>query len=103
VKKASIEAAAAVIAHLGSFLDSGDIESCVGETFLERLNNDGSRVTALRAIEKVISSDANLNNVREVILAQTSPLVSKNSGIVKVTTLQALNAVVKKYGSKLGA
>lgn len=79
------------------------MDKCVGQIIVDRLNNDSSRIYALRGIEIVINSSANLDNVREVVLSAVIPLVKKTMSDVKKTTLQVLKAFVVRYQTEVSS
>jgi cullin-associated NEDD8-dissociated protein 1 len=103
VKSGSILACSKYVAVLHAQLDQGKMDKCVGQIIVDRLNNDSSRIYALRGIEIVINSSANLDNVREVVLSAVIPLVKKTMSDVKKTTLQVLKAFVVRYQTEVSS
>lgn len=96
----AIFAVSHILSNCHEALSKGEIATNIS-ILIEKLKNDLKRVTALRALNKVIASKCGLNLYTEGIVNAVTPLLQKSDTAVKVNTLEVLNNFVLKYGKSI--
>jgi len=101
VKERAISCMGQVVAHLGDSLQT-ELASCL-PIFLERLRNEITRLTAVKALIAIASSPLRID--LRCILADSLPVLSsflrKNQRALKLSTLVLLDTLVKNYPGSL--
>lgn len=97
VKERAISCMAHIVSHLGDQL-GGDLQSTL-QIFLERLKNEITRLTAVKALSIVATSSLKID--LKSILTEGIPILAsflrKNQRALRLNTLTALNIMVTKY------
>jgi len=97
VKERAISCMGQIVAHLGDSLQQ-DLASCL-PIFLDRLKNEITRLTAVKALTAIASSPLRID--LRCILADSFPVLSaflrKNQRALKLATLSLLDTLVKNY------
>ena len=92
-----------IVAHLGDSLQ-GHLDSCL-PIFLDRLKNEITRLTAVKALILVASSPLRID--LKCILHDRLPVLSsflrKNQRSLKLSSLSLLDTLVKNYSPSLRA
>lgn len=97
VKENAITAMATLLAHLGGYLQS-EWPVCI-PIFLERLKNEITRLTAVKALNLMASSqivDLDLRSVLPEAIPVLSSFLRKNQRALKLATLSLLDTLVKR-------
>jgi len=98
VKENAITTMATLLAHLGTYLQS-EWPTCI-PIFLERLKNEITRLTAVKALNLMASSQIVDLDLR-VVLGDAIPVLAsflrKNQRALKLATLSLLDTLVKRY------
>jgi len=101
VKERAISCMGQVVAHLGDSLQA-ELTSCL-PIFLERLRNEITRLTAVKALIAIASSPLRID--LRCILSDSLPVLSsflrKNQRALKLSTLVLLDTLVKNYHGSL--
>jgi len=101
VKERAISCMGQVVAHLGDSLQA-ELSSCL-PIFLERLRNEITRLTAVKALIAIASSPLRID--LRCILKDSLPVLSsflrKNQRALKLSTLVLLDTLVKNYPGSL--
>ncbi|NXS61534.1 CAND1 protein, partial [Brachypteracias leptosomus] len=101
VKERAISCMAQIIYHLGDHL-STDLQPTL-KIFLERLKNEITRLTTVKALTLVASSPLKID--LRPILGEGFPILAsflrKNQRALKLSTLTALDILVRNYSSSL--
>jgi len=101
VKERAISCMGQVVAHLGDSLQP-ELGNCL-PIFLERLKNEITRLTAVKALIAIASSPLRID--LRCILADSLPVLSsflrKNQRALKLSTLMLLDTLVKNYSGAL--
>jgi len=101
VKERVISCMGQVVAHLGDSLQA-ELSSCL-PIFLERLRNEITRLTAVKALIAIASSPLRID--LRCILKDSLPVLSsflrKNQRALKLSTLVLLDTLVKNYPGSL--
>merc|ERR1719370_2843653 len=101
VKERAISCMGQVVAHLGDSLQA-ELSSCL-PIFLERLRNEITRLTAVKALIAIASSPPRID--LRCILKDSLPVLSsflrKNQRALKLSTLVLLDTLVKNYPGSL--
>merc|ERR1719334_2659572 len=101
VKERAISCMGQVVAHLGDSLQP-ELSSCL-PIFLERLRNEITRLTAVKALIAIASSPLRID--LRCILKDSLPVLSsflrKNQRALKLSTLVLLDTLVKNYPGSL--
>jgi len=101
VKERAISCMGQIVAHLGDSLQH-QLASCL-PIFLDRLKNEITRLTAVKALILVAASKLRID--LRVILTDSLPVLSsflrKNQRALKLSSLQLLDLLVKNYSSSL--
>lgn len=100
VKDASISCAAAAVAVLGDALE-GDTEKVLG-ILLDRLKNDMTRLTAVRAFGTIAKTPLplDLSPIVPQALAELTTFLRKANRQLRLASLSALTALVARGGSR---
>ena len=101
MKERAISCMGQIVAHLGDSLQQ-ELGSCL-PIFLERLKNEITRLTAVKALISIASSPLRID--LRCILSDTMPVLTsflrKNQRALKLsTTLLLLDTRVKNYSTK---
>lgn len=97
VKENAITTMATLLAHLGSFIQSEWIV-CI-PIFLDRLKNEITRLTAVKALNLMASSkivDLDLSSVLGEAIPILASFLRKNHRALKLATLSLLDTLVKR-------
>merc|ERR1719232_1448318 len=101
VKERAISCMGQIVAHLGDSLQQ-ELGSCL-PIFLERLKNEITRLTAVKALISIASSPLRID--LRCILSDSMPVLSsflrKNQRALKLSTLVLLDTMVKNYSTSL--
>jgi len=101
VKERAISCMGQIVAHLGDSLQQ-QLGSCL-PIFLDRLKNEITRLTAVKALILVASSPLKID--LRCILIESLPVLSsflrKNQRALKLSSLQLLDTLVKNYSANL--
>ncbi|NXN92906.1 CAND1 protein, partial [Rhinopomastus cyanomelas] len=101
VKERAISCMGQVVYSLGDHL-SADLQPTL-QIFLERLRNEITRLTTVKALTLIASSPLNID--LRSILGEGFPILAsflrKNQRALKLSTLAALDVLVKNYGDSL--
>jgi len=101
VKERAISCMGQIVAHLGDSLQQ-ELSHCL-PIFLERLKNEITRLTAVKALAAIASSPLRID--LRIILTDSLPVLSsflrKNQRSLKLSTLVLLDTLVKNYSSSL--
>jgi cullin-associated NEDD8-dissociated protein 1 len=99
VKERAIACMGQIVANLGDNLQA-ELKECL-PIFLERLKNEITRLTTVKALTLIAQSPLNID-IR-FILEEGFPILAsflrKNQRALKLSTLQCLDVVVKNYGN----
>ncbi|XP_055935598.1 cullin-associated NEDD8-dissociated protein 1-like [Argiope bruennichi] len=97
VKERAISCMGQIICNLGDYLDS-ELQTCL-PIFLDRLRNEITRLTTVKALTKVAGSPLKIN--LRPILGEAMPILAsflrKNHRALKLSTLTLLDTLVKNY------
>jgi len=100
VKETAITAMATLLGHLGFYIEN-EWPTCI-PIFLDRLKNEITRLTAVKALNLMASSELVALDMRGV-LAEAIPILSsflrKNQRALKLATLSLLDTLVRRYGA----
>ena len=103
MKERAISCMGQIVAHLGDSLQ-GHLGSCL-PIFLDRLKNEITRLTAVKALILVASSPLRID--LKCILHDRLPVLSsflrKNQRSLKLSSLSLLDTLVKNYSPSLRA
>ncbi|KAK3749091.1 hypothetical protein RRG08_034063 [Elysia crispata] len=103
VKERAIACMGQIIANLGDCLQS-ELKECL-PIFLERLKNEITRLTTVKALTLIAQSPLNID-IR-FILEEGFPILAsflrKNQRALKLSTLQCLDVVVRNYSGAINA
>jgi len=99
VKEAAILCAAAVVANLGNEL--GDELAGALRTLSDRLSNEITRLTAVRAIRQIAASSLriDLSSVLREVTENLALFLRKSHRKLKQASLTALEVIVRNYGT----
>jgi cullin-associated NEDD8-dissociated protein 1 len=99
VKEAAILCASAIIASLGN--DLADELPGALKTLSERLNNEITRLTAVRAIRQIASSSLgiDLSSILREVTENLALFLRKSHRKLKQASLTALEVLVRNYGT----
>ena len=101
VKERAISCMGQIIAHLGDQLKK-DLPSCL-PIFLERLKNEITRLTAVKALISIAKSPLKID--LKAILADSLPILAgflrKNQRALKLSSLALLDTLVKNYSGQI--
>ncbi|XP_071441523.1 cullin-associated NEDD8-dissociated protein 1 [Hetaerina americana] len=101
VKERAISCMGQIICNLGDYLQA-KLHTCL-PIFLDRLRNEITRLTTVKALTKVAGSPLHID--LSPILAEAVPILGsflrKNQRALKLSTLTLLDTLVKNYGSAL--
>ncbi|KAG8232409.1 hypothetical protein J437_LFUL013981 [Ladona fulva] len=101
VKERAISCMGQIICNLGDCLQ-GELHTCL-PIFLDRLRNEITRLTTVKALTKVAGSPLHIDLTP--ILAEAVPILGsflrKNQRALKLSTLTLLDTLVKNYASAL--
>ena len=90
-----------IIAHLGDQLKT-ELMHCL-PIFLDRLKNEITRLTAVKALISIAKSDLKIE--LKPILAESMPILAgflrKNQRALKMSSLTLLDTVVKNYSAQI--
>jgi len=98
VKENAITTMATLLAHLGGYIQA-EWQACI-PIFLERLKNEITRLTAVKALNLIASSqivDLDLRSVLGEAIPVLSSFLRKNQRALKLATLNLLDTLVKRY------
>ena len=98
VKENAISTMAALLAYLGGYLQD-QLPICI-PIFLERLKNEITRLTAVKALNLMASSkvvNLDLRGVLPEAVPVLSSFLRKNQRALKLATLALLDTIVKRY------
>ncbi|XP_066158775.1 cullin-associated NEDD8-dissociated protein 1 isoform X1 [Euwallacea fornicatus] len=100
VKEKAISTMGQVICNLGDQL-KGELPYCL-PLFLDRLKNEITRLTAVKALKKIASSPL---GIELPILPEAMPILAlflrKNQRALKLSTLQLIDCLTKNYHKKM--
>jgi len=103
VKERSISCMGQMLCNMGDVLSS-ELDNCL-PIFLDRLKNEITRLTAVKALTLIAGSPLKINLQR--ILADATPLLAtflrKNHRGLKLSTLTCLDILVINYGEKMAS
>lgn len=97
VKENAITTMATLLAHLGGYIQS-EWDTCI-PIFLERLKNEITRLTAVKALNLIAASDIVMLDLRPVLkdaIPVLSSFLRKNQRALKLATLSLLDTLVKR-------
>ncbi|XP_046445430.1 cullin-associated NEDD8-dissociated protein 1-like [Daphnia pulex] len=101
VKECSISCMGFIVSHLGDHL-ADKLMVCL-PIFLDRLRNEISRLTTVKALTKIASSPLHINI--SPLLPEALPILAgflrKNQRALKLTTLALLDPIVNSYSAAL--
>jgi len=101
VKERAISCMGQIVAHLGDSLQQ-ELAKCL-PIFLERLKNEITRLTAVKALISIASSPLRID--LRCILSDSMPVLSsflrKNQRALKLSTLLLLDTMVKNYSTSI--
>jgi len=101
VKERAISCMGQIIAHLGDQLKT-ELMHCL-PIFLDRLKNEITRLTAVKALISIAKSDLKIE--LKPILAESMPILAgflrKNQRALKMSSLTLLDTVVKNYSTQI--
>ncbi|XP_076457085.1 cullin-associated NEDD8-dissociated protein 1-like [Babylonia areolata] len=101
VKERAISCMGQIVSHLGDSLQP-ELSECL-PLFLERLKNEITRLTTVKALTMIASSPLKVD-IRPILTEGVPILASflrKNQRALKLSTLQCLDVLVQNYGSSL--
>lgn len=102
VKERAIACMGQIIAHLGDHLQ-GELATCL-PIFLDRLRNEITRLTTVKALTKVAASPLRID--LRPILSDALPVLAsflrKNQRALKLATLTLLDTLVTNYSNAIG-
>lgn len=75
VKRSSIEASGSIISHLHASLEKSKVDKCININLIEKLDNEGSRVQSLKALESIIKSSYDLSASLPKIIGAILPFI----------------------------
>jgi len=103
IKKASIDAMAMILASHGDILDKKCEDSL--KILQQRLSNEVTRVSAMRAISKIANSEVkvDLTSIVSKSIQLLSGFLRQISKGVKSQTMLCLNSLVRTHGKKISA
>ncbi|KAK3087101.1 hypothetical protein FSP39_001721 [Pinctada imbricata] len=103
VKERAISCMGQIIRNLGDCLSS-ELRECL-PIFLERLKNEITRLTAVKAVTMIAGSPLKID--LKPILVEGIPILAsflrKNQRALKLSTLTCLDVLVKSYGTSLSS
>ncbi|XP_065063149.1 cullin-associated NEDD8-dissociated protein 1-like [Rhopilema esculentum] len=103
VKERSIHCMGQILCNMGDVLTS-ELGNCL-PIFLDRLRNEITRLTAVKAVTSIAGSPLKIN--LQIILPEATPLLAtflrKNHRALKLSTLTCLDTLVKNYGKLMAA
>ncbi|XP_040569539.1 cullin-associated NEDD8-dissociated protein 1 [Lepeophtheirus salmonis] len=103
VKERAISCMGQILAHLGDHLRN-ELPSCL-PIFAERLNNEITRLTAVKALTKIANSPLRIDI--SPILSNSLPTLAsflrKNQRALKLSALTLLDTVVRNYSTSINA
>jgi len=97
VKESAITTMATLLAHLGGYIQS-EWPHCI-PIFLERLKNEITRLTAVKALNLMASSqlvDLDLRSVLKEAIPVLSSFLRKNQRALKLATLTLLDTLLRR-------
>jgi len=101
VKERAISCMGQIICNLGDYLQ-GELHTCL-PIFLDRLRNEITRLTTVKALTKVAGSPLRID--LRPILGEAVPILGsflrKNQRALKLSTLTLLDTLVRNYSSAL--
>jgi len=101
VKERAISCMGQIVAHLGDQLKS-ELANCL-PIFLDRLKNEITRLTAVKALISIAKSDLKIE--LKPILAESMPILAgflrKNQRALKMSSLTLLDTLVKNYSAQI--
>lgn len=98
VKETAITTMATLLAHLGAYIQN-EWGTCI-PIFLERLKNEITRLTAVKAMNLMASSqlvNLDLTQVLGEAVAVLASFLRKNQRALKLATLNLLDTLLKRY------
>eukprot|EP00195_Chlamydomonas_chlamydogama_P007020 CAMPEP_0202892974 /NCGR_PEP_ID=MMETSP1392-20130828/2632_1 /ASSEMBLY_ACC=CAM_ASM_000868 /TAXON_ID=225041 /ORGANISM="Chlamydomonas chlamydogama, Strain SAG 11-48b" /LENGTH=1235 /DNA_ID=CAMNT_0049577131 /DNA_START=157 /DNA_END=3864 /DNA_ORIENTATION=- len=103
VKECAILGMSTVVAQLGGELSS-EVPPVL-KVLLERLRNEITRLAAVKAFSAICRSprEVDLSSVLDAVLAELTSFLRKANRALRQASLQALEAVTSKYGSRYEA
>ena len=103
VKERAIGCMGQIVATLGDLL-AGELANCL-PIFYERLKNEITRLTAVKALVRIASSELkiDLRPILEASLDVLATFLRKNQRALKLSTLTLLNILVCNYASAISA
>jgi len=102
VKERAIGCMGQIVATLGGDLLASELPNCL-PIFYERLRNEITRLTAVKALVRIASSDLkiDLRPILEPSLAVLATFLRKNQRALKLSTLTLLNILVCNYSGAI--
>ena len=101
VKERAISCMGQIVSNMGDALGS-ELNNCL-PIFLERLKNEITRLTAVKAVTMIAASPLKIN--LNPILSECVPILAsflrKNHRALRLSTLQCLDVLVRNYGSNM--
>merc|ERR1719232_1408303 len=101
VKERAISCMGYIVAHLGDHLKS-ELPTCL-PIFLDRLKNEITRLTAVKALISIAKSDLKIE--LKPILAESMPILAsflrKNQRTLKLSSLTLLDTLVQNYAGQI--
>jgi len=103
VKERAISCMGEIVAHLGDHLQA-QLPGCL-PIFLERLKNEITRLTAVKALTSVANSSLriDLRSILSEALPVLGSFLRKNQRALKLSTLTLLDTLVKNYSASFSA
>lgn len=101
VKESAITVAGLMVAHLGDQLQSR-LKDIYG-LLLDRLRNEITRTTAVRAFGIIADANADLKAILSDLVNELASFLRKNNRPLKHATLVTLNSIVRSYSANLTA
>jgi len=103
VKEAAILTMGEIIATLGDIVGPSNLNGCL-PVLLERLRNETTRVTSLKAIATLAKSELqiDISIICKDVVLECSTFLRKNDRALKQAALMTLNSLIASYGKLIG-
>lgn len=103
VKERAITCMAQIIANMGDKMTRQQLDNVCLPLFLDRLNNEITRLTTVRAFTTIVTSPSciDLTSILHNCVASMAAFLRKNQRILRLSTLQCLDALVLEYGASI--
>jgi len=103
VKESAITTMGLLVAQLGDKLQPDQMAACL-PVLLERLRNETTRITSLKAFSTIAQSALviDLSSVCSDAVLECSTFLRKNDRALKQAALTSLNSIITRYADKIG-